>query len=282
VDNASGVDATSLVNRSGGAGVPAGRKPIIWVHIHKAAGTFMCWLASRAGESVVRPNANCNWNVYDGVMDTGPRASPPTCLSRTHYFESGGYTYGQVERELKPADLGCAGFNYGVLLREPIDLIHSTLQFEAANYGGAGKGVLNQLLHQLKAPRPCYSGQPTGQNKAAAWKTLDNFQVRLLANAFHVPAGQLAQEHLDQARKRLDTFQVVARVEDLATRGAEMFGALRWPSYLSSHIRTKKNSAAHDWLHITADEAAWLRKVNHLDIQLFNEVAGRPYATMTG
>merc|ERR1719188_1095275 len=123
----------------------------------------MCWLAEdKAGERVVRPQANCNWRPRDGFKDSGYWADPPSCNERHMYFQRGGFTYGQIERELHPDDVNCGGhFGYGVFMREPIDLMHSFLNYNMQWINGQGRGVMNELRRRLQAsdPQRCIMGQ---------------------------------------------------------------------------------------------------------------------------
>merc|ERR1719277_1054136 len=154
--------------------------------------------------------------------------------------------------------------------------MHSFLNYNMHWGHGNGRGAMDVLRNRLQAaePQSCHLGQKP------EWKGLDNFQTRLLANAFDVPAGKLTQQHADLARQRLDGFEVVARVEDLVTRGADMFQALGWGRHLASHIRTKPNTVHNDRLDFTPQEAQWLRELNHWDIELYNQYAGKPYTSM--
>merc|ERR1712048_1191666 len=95
---------------------------MLWVHIHKAAGTTMCALAKINGERVVKPNRNCNWD-FDGSIDI-LTTSTPSCKGRADHFNKNGYTWGQIERELYDGAI-CPDFDYGIMLRDPIKLRQS-------------------------------------------------------------------------------------------------------------------------------------------------------------
>lgn len=250
-------------------------KPLLWVHIHKAAGSFMCMMAKRAGENIVVPNdGNCNWKLKDGYGQSGRYT--PACQERASYFQSHGFTYGQVERELKDSDVQCAAhFAFGVMLREPVDLMHSNLNFNMKLFNGKGRQTINEFRLMLNSPSKEYAGP----HQWPEWKVLDNYQTRLLADAVDVPAGGVTMAHLNKARERLASFQVVARVEDLRQSGYAMFNSLGWDgSSLARHIGGPRvNHQSHDVFSFTAEEVAFLRQVNHLDIQLHNQFAGGSY-----
>lgn len=240
------------------------QKPLMWVHIHKAAGTLMCHLAPLAYERIVLPNSNCNWNPQDMFGTSGNPEAGPTCLERMHYFEKHGYTYGQIERELWDSDYCWDHFDYAVMLREPIDLMHSSLNYNKKFYHGKGKAALHVLKDHMRTGR---------HHSAVQWHEfliLDNMQVRLLANALDVPAGQIDDSHVEKAKQVLNNFKAVGALEDLSSNALSFFGKLGWEPHMASHVRgPKKNHVKVDVLDFTPDEEDWLRDHNKYDIALY-------------
>merc|ERR1719313_1608115 len=99
---------------------------MLWFHVHKAGGTWMCQVAQLVGERIVQNvDRNCNWAFSDTYKHTGGRSRLHSCQDRQRHFASTGATWGQVEREPQPGDLGCRGFHYGTLLRDPKELMDS-------------------------------------------------------------------------------------------------------------------------------------------------------------
>lgn len=72
-----------------------GRKPVIWLHLHKAGGTFMCQKAKAEHERVVTPGTVCNFrdNEVDGVSRMGKKGIGMSCERRFQLFETKGFTW---------------------------------------------------------------------------------------------------------------------------------------------------------------------------------------------
>lgn len=241
-----------------------GGRPMLWLHIHKAGGTTMCRMAQEAGERVVRPGGNCNWRPYDMYSRAGrKKGSDVSCERRTAYFRLHRFTYGQIERDLQETDLCWDAFSYGALLREPIDLMTSQLNFGAKYYKGPTKAELLASLRQaLSLGRFSRPGERELYN-------FDNLQTRLLAGAYRAPPGSLSRAHLELARARLANFTVLCRMEDLArnvSRGA-LLRKMGWPD---SSLHANAMHGAE--FSFTEAEAAWLREVNSLDVELYSSI----------
>lgn len=257
--------------------LPARDHPLLWIHIHKAAGSYICHMAQVAGEDIVRPNANCNLIGHDGYGDSGHPERTMTCQQRAQLFRRRMWTFGAIERELYDKDLCFQQFDYGILLREPLDLMHSEMNYRAAqNAGTFGKGMVTALRMELAKPNP----PPAGRQQWGPWKFFDNIQTRLLANALNVPAGQINESHLRIARARLAKFRLVARVEDLRSsiRKKAIFTKLGWRRAHVFAPDKRINKVNVDRYHFTASEKAWLANVNKYDLQLYRSVvpAGEP------
>lgn len=239
---------------------------VIWMHIHKSAGTFMCHIAGLAGEDVVRPAANCNWQLHDMYGDSGKPQRGISCKDRSAYFQRHHYTWGQIERELFPSDrcwgkdLDGGNLTYGVMLREPLSLMRSMMNFHPQ----IGKEFVTAVKHEIASPKA--APMP---DQFAQWKIMDNYAVRLLAPALEVPAGQIDQSHYDKAIETLSHFRYVQRLEDLPDNAGTLFEELGWPPQMRHTIQNKQN-AAPSRFDFTADEAAWLREVNRWDIALYD------------
>lgn len=249
-------------------------KPMLWVHIHKAAGTFMCGMARKAQEQVVEPNDNCNWKLHDGYKDSGKNERALSCWERAEYFHAGRFSYAQIEREIWPEDLCWDDFDYGVVLREPLELMHSELNYRYQYYQGSTKASLFLDLRKKLAQEGRFRG---GRDQRPQWKFMDNMQTRLLANAMDVPAGQIGQQHLDRAKSLLANFSVVARVEDLSNEAGrrQIFRKLGWHHdrlFRKRDAEKMSNSVKKDLFFFSDQEAEWLRNVNRWDYELYNSV----------
>lgn len=255
------------------------QKPLLWIHIHKAAGTFMCMMAKRAGERIVRPQSNCNSAGpagHDRYKDVGHRERAVTCARRKKIFTQFGFTWGAIERELWPSDHCWNHFDYGIMLRQPLDLIHSYLNYNLKFHGGNGRASMKELERRLKWPprlrKRLWIRAPA---RFPEWLFLDNIMTRLLTNSMEVPAGGLKVQHVVKAKQILEHFKVVAVLEELPSTGHEIFQTLGWPKEMASQIKEKKLHVARDRLHFTAAETKWLRYVNRHDIRLYNSFVGK-------
>lgn len=245
-------------------GIQIREKPMLWVHVHKAGGTFMCSMAGLAGENVVQPNDNCNWHGHDSYLDSGHTDHAVSCEDREAFFSQNGYTWGQIERELwnndAESDLCWNKFDYGVMLRDPISLMRSMMNF----HPDIGKGFVDDIELELKAP------SETTLSQDPLWKYMDNFHIRVLASAMDVPAGQIDATHLEKAKERLAKFDTIARLEDLGDKSAEVFVSIGWSDGMSSHVSSKSNTSGDQW-DFTAEELEWLSELNKYDYELYKQ-----------
>lgn len=251
-------------------------KPFLWVHIHKAAGTFMCMMARQAGERVVKPQSNCNWAGHDRYKDIGHPERAVGCAQRKSIFLQNGFTWGQIERELWPADHCWNDFDYGIMLRQPMELVHSFLNYNLKYFSGNGRGSMRALERRLKIhPRLRRKLHIAAPQHFPEWLFLDNIVTRLLTNNLELPAGGLKPQHVVQAKDILKHFKVVAILEELPSASVSIFKSLGWPAHLASHVREKKLENPKDSMRFTPAEKRYLRWVNRWDIKLYNSYAGK-------
>jgi len=264
-------------------------KPIMWIHIHKAGGTFMCALAKLAGEVVISPSDNaCNWKGYDQYRNSGKK-DKPSCEERAQHFEEQNATWGQIEREFDHEDRCWESFDYGVTLREPLSLLQSEINYHPGCspcppgveglggcwlFGGPCGGgpsnpekFLKQLNTTLTSPHKKAENEG-GNDQFPLWKFFDNYQVRLLAPALNVTAGGINETHLEAARKTLSNFSAVVRLEDMPHTSSKLFKALQWNKNMTKHVGDHVNPASGDF-NFTEEQTAWLKDVNKWDVMLY-------------
>lgn len=279
-------------------------RPLLWLHIHKEAGTFACLAAVVNGERIVAPSVNCNWKAFDliwqgtcnaTVCDGNSRGGvgsrnfrPTTCQSRALYFARGNYTFGAIEREFHKEDL-CPDFRYGTALREPLAALASKVVFDtknlyatAASYGvampeqkvfelGWFKEFLNVVFNS-SSEDAVYSDPTEAVYGLPAWKLLDNYKIRAVLgdDAFNVGPGQINVVHLRKAIERLNRFDFI-KIIDRPNAG-EWNGTsrtIRW----DAGIGQRYNSHPHE--HIFDEEVRdRLLDINKYDVALFNHYAG--------
>lgn len=256
-------------------------KPLRWVHIHKAGGTFMCHMAYIAGETVVQPSDGaCNWMGYDQYKDSGKRDELLPCKEQLAYFRQHNYTWGQLEREFAAADRCFDEFDYGVMLREPLSLMTSEMNYHPGCFlfgGPCGGGpvdptdFLKQFRQQLRR-KPLQD--EVGDDQFPLWKFFDNVQTRILASALDVPPGGINESHAVAARRALEAFKVIARLEDLPQYGQRMFESLGWNSGMMRHVVEPVNAAPTQptrtaKFRFDAQDARFLLELNKYDLALW-------------
>lgn len=251
-------------------------RPLLWIHIHKAGGTFICAMAQLAGEKVTEPSDGaCNWLWHDQYRDSGD-VERISCKERSDYFRdpTRNYTWGQIEREFAEADRCWNEFDYGVMLREPVALLESEVNYHPSCWFlgkpcGGGPDDPADFLRTFKEMLASPSDIPDN-DQYALWKYFDNIQVRLLAPALDVPAGKLNETHLNAAKESLAKFKIIARLEDLPHVGPKVFDKLGWSQKMMAHVGepVNMNKNGHDYI-FSEDEVKWLRHVNRFDRALW-------------
>lgn len=279
-------------------------RPLLWLHIHKEAGTFACLAAVVNGERIVAPSVNCNWKAFDliwqgtcnaTVCDGSSRGGvgsrnfhASTCQNRALYFSRGNYTFGAIEREFHKEDL-CPDFRYGTALREPLAALASKVIFDtknlyvtAASYGvavpdqkvfelGWFKEFLNVVFNS-SSEDAVYTDPEESVYGLPAWKLLDNYKIRAILGdeAFNVGPGQINVLHLRKAIERLNRFDFI-KIIDRPSAG-EWNGTSRTINW-DAGIGQRYNSHPHE--HIFDEEVRdRLMELNKYDVALFNHYAG--------
>jgi hypothetical protein len=270
------------------------KKPLIWLHVHKVAGTFMCSMAKRNHETVARPENNCNWMGHDGFRLSGKPSARRSCSKRAKMYRENGFTYGQIEREIHD-DEACDKFSYGVMFREPVGLAQSLMNYELWYQ-------VNQEHNDYEYPflnfppdvavwlKDKIDAKAVPGNQLAPWAWLDNFQTRFLANAFDVPAGQITKEHLSRARAFLKKNDfTVSVLEDLSSTGAQLFQEIGW-TWDKDVLNNNSTASLDDILKnnpsqktgqrsFTPEEKEYLRNLNKYDLELYNSARERSAPT---
>jgi len=245
------------------------RKPLLMVHVHKAGGTYMCKMARVVGMRI--PPTACNWEEPDGYRMSCKGGPFPTCAERAAEYHASGWTAGAIERELYDSDICPNDFRYSVLLRDPIRLIQSNLNFNYNGYHGPPADESMEILKAELAGRGVGSeDDKTGQ--CGHWKYMDNFQVRILAGATSVPAGKLTTAHLETARARLSKFVAVEKLENMAnpSRRSAFFGKLGWLVDAAEHEQEEKEQVSRKVMQFSEVQVSFLRKLNALDYELYH------------
>mmetsp|Transcript_114426 Transcript_114426/g.255341 ORF Transcript_114426/g.255341 Transcript_114426/m.255341 type:complete len:326 (+) Transcript_114426:52-1029(+) len=246
------------------------RKPVIWIHVHKNAGTTICELARANNESIVPEYAdgeprtlhNCMWYLHDShyLINTSSHTS---CADRRHAFATGQWTFGMIEREIHEDDI-CEGFMYGILLREPVSHAVSFANAEFAN-------VTRDLACHRSGALPCdqwmfkRGARPTVQS----WIIFDNYQVRTLLgeDGLKIPPGQVTEQHARKVIAMLSKFDLVSLVEELDGAMPRMLGdTLGWKTTSVPH----ENSRLPFEQTISDQDMAYIEELNKMDRMVYD------------
>lgn len=230
-------------------------KPVIWVHLHNVAGTFVCHEAKKQGEKT--GPRNCCINDMDRCST--PKHLRVPCVHRRAL--SNKYTFTMVEREVTGEDLDCEGVMYGIMLRNPLHGAISTLV-----NNGFDKSEIFQAL-QTGVPPPlkkhrCLPEEDTYQH-------FDNFAVRTLSGNYSVAPGAVTREHLDHAKAQLKKFHIVMILENLQQQRVQLKGNLGWDLQLMAHHGLNKHSSESLGDAFTPTEREFLKEHNALDFELY-------------
>ena len=287
--------------------VPAQRadgKYVLYVHIHKAGGGYLCGLAKqnvqmditsgmKHGDGWGVPNkrhgggTNCNmpgdgpkrWVRYSSVRS--PR-TPKTCENTVEKFSR--YRFAALERYLIPESEVCPTTTwqskgpliYVTCLREPLARISSAMRMHKIT----GATVAAWATKDSPCPE-----DPITQGTS----TVDNFAVRTFAgeNTFLKPLGRVTKEDLALAKKSLGAFTVVMILERFDRDIVQLTHLLGWslprPHNVSSSqggegARETAAAVTMENMTLSSKQRGILERLNMLDSSFYqyaDEVAAR-------
>jgi hypothetical protein len=241
----------------------AKRKNIIWIHLHNSAGTTMCQLARQQGELTPRDVSDV---AYEGTnCNVAPDQCSKTEAYQVHCELRSGFTFSAIERALTEEDLKCNDKFYGIMMRDPLYNSRSTLVNNFAP---------DQKRRILSAIRNGESAVSTGMVHGCLpewdnYQHFDNFATRTLSGDYMVPAGMMKRAHLEKAKSRLHTMDVVLILEELRDHSVQLRAVFGWNI---TDAFDDYNSHSTDQA-FTEEEEEFLRTVNHLDYELYDFAA---------
>jgi len=251
------------------------RKPVVWLHVHKSAGSTICETARQNGENTALGDiGNCNL-LSDDVMNLhrdDAALKPLTCAERRQQARAGSVTWMQIEREFNEGDL-CDGFLYGTSLRDPAMLAQSLV-----NYYGVGAGYKKCLEKPAehcaeKTVGHAPEGLPFLDSSEPVWLYFDNFLVRVLGghDVMMLPPGAINASHQQMALDVLAKFDLAIRVEDLATNASverfrDTFG---WSQ--PELLMERENAQGHS-VRFSAEELERYKDLNQHDFAVYSSV----------
>uniref|UniRef100_A0A7S1QM46 Sulfotransferase family protein n=1 Tax=Alexandrium catenella TaxID=2925 RepID=A0A7S1QM46_ALECA len=247
----------------------AGRKPVMFVHVHKSGGSTMCHWATAVGERLDPYGAWCATMRFadfatpaDYARSPGPGRETATCQERAQYFKKQALSWNVLEHELCRGDLCFDDFVYFTVLRETLDRIASQVNYE----GPIDVDGVIRCIELSNASACPVSYRETGH--ARSWVFIDNLVVRMFGgcNATNAPPGRLTRAHLDAAVRNLDRFAAVIPLANLSSpRGqAAMDRVVGW------HVPpdTEQFCQTDYAVVLTPVQAARLRELNRWDVEL--------------
>mmetsp|Transcript_114427 Transcript_114427/g.255344 ORF Transcript_114427/g.255344 Transcript_114427/m.255344 type:complete len:337 (+) Transcript_114427:52-1062(+) len=257
------------------------RKPVIWIHVHKNAGTTICELARANNESIVPEYAdgeprtlhNCMWYLHDShyLINTSSHTS---CADRRHAFATGQWTFGMIEREIHEDDI-CEGFMYGILLREPVSHALSFANYELIDVARdleclrSGALSCDQWMFIRRPESWGNVSYPTVQS----WIVFDNYQVRTLLgeDGLKIPPGQVTEQHARKVIAMLSKFDLVSLVEELDGAMPRMLGdTLGWRNTSVPHANTKMPYESIPRKPISDQDMAYIEELNKMDRMVYD------------
>uniref|UniRef100_A0A7S0AP52 Uncharacterized protein n=1 Tax=Pyrodinium bahamense TaxID=73915 RepID=A0A7S0AP52_9DINO len=252
-----------------------GRRHIVHLHVHNAAGTFWCELGRRNGErSSPHMKGNCNMDVpsdknkrschLDGPW-WHPKYQTYQCDDRRRQMDERSYTLAMIEREMdyKSGDWCPDLFWYTIILRDPV--LRAVTTLEQNEKGDTGR-VVEYFHRGLK-------GKPLTSAWLRSWVAYSDLYVRSLngPEVMKLPLGALNVSHLDVAKRRLEGFHVILGVPTLFTDYVQAVDVLEWSPAAAPQTRTKKKKKKSTTLELDAlleQHNTWDRQLYEYGMQL--------------
>lgn len=248
-------------------------KPMMWVHIHKAAGSFMCAAAHLNGESVVQPGGNCNWNPDGGQGAYYTQKGHADCKRRNAHFSKNNYTWGQIERVMDN-EFCFDTMDYAIWLRDPVKLALSETNYKYS----AGDVESNLKCSAEGDHKKC----PDPKDDVPLWKYFDNYAVRVLGGptVYNKQPGHVTEDDAKAAIKLLKRFKIVAQMEKVTgtDQGKQHFleevGWSKWPAADDkSNGQGLRMNKQKNRITFSAQETEKIRNQNKYDYMLYNSVS---------
>lgn len=267
------------------------RKPVMYIHIHKSAGSLICEEAVENGERIVQPSRYCGsnnfhdtevpgnnmWNEGDyGYIETPDFDSrATTCADRVSMFGDK-FTWTSIERQLDSGDLCFESFVYFTVFRETLDRMTSQVNYKNKvdeppfPYKDLIPCLVDALAVQGRNTHCPLSG-PLGEilSRTRGFVFLDNFVVRTLggSDTMMLPPGGVNASHLSTAIALLDRFDLVIPSEELDSKraGAALDRVIGWHPHQDATARVTEHV-----VNFTKQEVESLRSINLFDIALYD------------
>lgn len=246
-------------------------KIAFYVHVHKSGGTTLCKTAQTNGEEVNKDN-NCNMKG-DGPWTITGKTLSRTCEERHQLAKENGYSFVAMERFLLEDELDCKErFLYILMIRDPekrhkshID-VHRHGVFQDKHRGFIGRKKIKTKRRKKKGPdyfpmitrRAVRRRLTKREVKSDLGIALmdndlsgDNYLTRILLGerGFNgtLPIGSITNKHGEEARKKLDQFDVILRLEKFDEDKVQLITHLGWTEWIGvANARAKEQADSSD------------------------------------
>lgn len=242
---------------------PSRTMPIMFLHLHKAAGTTLCELARLNGEKMLGSSTpqNCNLQL-DGTAVNRGRIPPrfQTCSERADFLLSRGISFNAVEHFLDGTDsepLCNDRLYYMTIMREPLQRLHSLCSFsrwngtELVKWATMDDPTTEMFVHHV-----------------------DNYYIRTLGGSeiFHRPRGSIGLAELKKAESVLSQFSSVIPLDELNERLPSLLADLDWSTAGIIRAENPTPQSNREKYFITEEQADLLAAINHWDIRLWKSL----------
>jgi hypothetical protein len=254
------------------------RLPMIYLHVHKSLGTWMCRMAraqnaSRPGDVDCATHddwiwAKKSWDWYDREN---------TCSRRVQEIRENGWTFLEIERWVDFHDDSLHGdwcpedAFYTMILRDPMERAQSQMYANMQSWA------------QVRAWLAEGESWPSPFNYVHSHIPFDNFYVRTLCGrtCHFLEAGGITRAHLALAKSRLEQLDAVMTTEDLLTQLSQLTAITGWrpatKAQAGSVVHNTKCAAGTSRLatdecrafRLPADGMEQMRAANRLDLELY-------------
>lgn len=227
-------------------------KIAFYVHIHKSGGTTLCKTAKANGEQVNADN-NCNMKG-DGPWTITEKTLERTCEERYQLARENGYSFIAIERFLLEGELDCKDrFIYILMVRDPKQRhnshadVHRHGVFQDKHRGFTiktqnkkGANYYPMATRRLVRVRRRHKKRKVKGELGIALMdndlSGDNYLTRIVLGerGFNgtLPIGSITNEHGEEARKKLEQFDIILRLENFDEDKVQLISRLGWTKWI--------------------------------------------------
>lgn len=266
------------------------RKAMVFLHVHKSLGTWMCTNARANGATTPMQDIDC---AEPGDMVWSAKTwdffNENSCYERTYLVRSNNYTFHEIERWIdfrkEPyGDFCPSQLIYSIVIRDPVKRIQSQMAANRADFAQ----VSDWLQSGQAIP------EPNGMLFMFSHVPYDNFYIRTLCgrDCYFLAPGQITREHLERAKAQLDQIDVVMIGEHFLTDLMQLEQAMGWHVQEQAAVQVHNTGCVPPLVDpnctrfsLQKDETEFLRRQNALDYEFYHyarALAGRRNCAVLG